>query len=376
MRPNVDFYEVLRVDRGASQKQIRKAYRKLARQYHPDVNPGDDAAEQKYKEISQAYEVLSDPEKRQKYDQFGHAYQQAQASGQWQGGDFRTFVFQQGGAGSFEEIFGDVFGDIFRGAGGRTARRQRTRIAQQPQRGQDIRHALPVTFAEAIKGGPKSLTIGIADRCPACDGLGGKAQTCPACGGTGTASGGGMLGMPAACPQCQGSGEVITERCPKCRGRGEVARTRHIDVKIPLGVKTGSKLRLTGEGGRGFRGGPDGDLILELQVQKHDFFQRDGDDISIRVPITFIEAIQGGKITVPTTDGQVSLNIPPGTKSGQRLRLKGQGAPRPQEGGRGDQYVEVYITTPRRLTRQQRELIDKLAPIWTEDPRQNLPQGL
>ncbi len=376
MRANVDFYEVLGVDRNASPKEIRKAYRKLARQYHPDVNPGDDAAAQKYKEISQAYEVLSDAEKRQKYDQFGHAYQQAQASGQWGGGDFRTFVFQQGGAGSFEEIFGDIFGDMFGGGGVRTAGRQRTRVAQQPQRGQDIRHALPVTFAEAIKGGQKSLTISIADRCPVCDGLGGKAETCPACGGTGTARGGGMFGMPTACPQCQGSGEIITERCSKCRGSGEVIRTRHIDVTIPPGVKTGSKLRLAGEGGRGFRGGPDGDLILELEVQDHDFFQRDGDDISIRVPITFIEAVQGSKITVPTINGQVSLKIPPGTKSGQRFRLKGQGAPRPKTGEQGDQYVEVYITTPSRLSRQQRQLIDQLAETWTENPRTDLPMSL
>ncbi len=375
MRANVDFYEVLGVARDASPKEIRKAYRKLARQHHPDVNPGDDAAEQKYKEISQAYEVLSDTEKRQKYDQFGHAYQQAQASGQWQGGDFRTFVFQQGGAGSFEEIFGDIFGNMFGGRGGATGR-QRTRIAPQPQRGQDIRHALPVTFAEAIKGGQKSLTISIADRCPTCDGLGGKAQTCPACGGTGRARGGGMLGMPTACPQCQGSGEIITERCSECRGGGEVTRTRHIDVTIPPGVKTGSKLRLAGEGGRGFRDGPDGDLILELEVQDHDFFQRDGNDISIRVPITFIEAVQGSKITVPTTNGQVSLKIPAGTKSGQRFRLKGQGAPRPKTGGQGDQYVEVYITTPPRLSRQQRQLIDQLAETWTENPRTDLPTSL
>ncbi len=371
MRANADFYEVLGVDRKASQKEIRKAYPKLARKYHPDVNPGDAAGEQQYKEISQAYEVLSDPQKRRKYDQFGHAYQQAQATGQWEAGDFGDFVFDHFGAGSFADIFGDIFGDV-----GVATGRRRTRVAQAPQQGQDIRHALPVTFAEAIKGAHKALTISIADRCPACDGLGGQTKTCPACGGSGISSRGGILGMRAACPQCQGSGEIITERCAECRGGGEVTRTRQIDVTIPAGVKTGSKLRLAGEGGRGFQSGPAGDLILEVQVQKDNFFQRDGDDITIEVPITFIEAVQGATISVPTTDGRVSLKIPPGTKSGQRFRLKGQGAPRPKGGGRGDQYVAVYITAPRHLTRKQREFIDELAQTWTEDPRQDLPQGL
>lgn len=371
MRPNVDFYELLGVDRKASAKEIRKAYRKLARKYHPDVNPGDDAAEQKYKEISQAYEVISDPEKRKKYDQFGHAYQQAQASGQWQGQDFGSFVFEHFGQGSFADIFGEIFGDI-----GAATGRRRTRAAPRAQRGQDIPHTLPVTFAEAITGTNKTLALSVADRCPACDGLGGKAQRCPVCGGSGTSGQGGVFGLSAACPQCQGSGQVISEACPECRGGGEVTRTRNLDVKIPAGVKTGSKLRLTGEGGRGFRGSPHGDLILELQVQEHDFFQRDGDDINIKVPITFIEAVQGGNISVPTTNGRVTLKIPPGTKSGQRFRLKGQGMPRLNSAARGDQYVEVYITAPRRLTRQQRELIDQLAETWTEDPRQDLPPGL
>ncbi len=371
MSPTVDFYEVLGVDRGASPKEIKKAYRKLARKYHPDVNPGDKQAEQHYKELSQAYEVLSDPEKRRKYDQFGHAFQQAQDSGQWAGGDFGNFVFEHFGAGSFADMFGDIFGDV-----GVATGRRRTRVTPRPERGQDIHHALPVTFAEAIKGANKSLTISIADRCPACDGLGGQTKTCPACGGTGISSQGGIFGMRAACPQCQGSGEVITERCTECRGGGEVTRTRHIDVKIHPGVQTGGKLRLTGEGGRGFRGSPNGDLILELQVQEHDFFERDGDDVTIKMPITFIEAVQGASISVPTTNGRVNLKIPPGTKSGQRFRLKGQGAPRPRGGGRGDQYVEVYITAPRHLTREQRQLIAQLAESWTEDPRQDLPPGL
>ncbi len=373
MRPDVDFYEVLGVDRNASQQEIRKAYRRLARKYHPDVNPGDKAAEQKYKEISQAYEVLSNPEKRKQYDRFGRQWQQAQAAGQPGAQDFRTFVYQYGGPGTFADIFGDIFGDI-----GFDIGRRRSRQAQrQPQRGQDIYHQIPVTFAEAMRGANKTLTLTIADRCPECDGLGGKAETCPTCGGSGVSQqGGGIFGFASACPQCQGSGEVITETCPRCRGGGEITRTRNISVKIPPGVKSGHKLRLAGEGGRGFRGGPNGDLILEVEVQKHDFFQRDGDDITIEVPITFIEAVQGATVTVPTVNGKVELKIPPGTKSGQKFRLRGQGAPKLGSNDRGDQYVIVSISVPKRLTRKQRQLIEELAETWQENPRANLPQGL
>ncbi len=372
MRPNADFYEVLGVDRNASQKDIKKAYRRQARKYHPDVNPGDAATEQKYKEISQAYEVLSDKEKRQQYDRFGHAYQQARASGQAGAQDFGTFVYEHFGSGSFADIFGDIFGNIATGTG-----RRRTRVAQQPQRGQDIHYQLPVSFADAITGAQRTLTLTIADRCPECDGLGGKATTCPTCGGSGASQqSGGIFSFTSTCPQCQGTGEIITETCPKCRGGGEVSRTRNIDVKIPPGIKSGHKLRLAGEGGRGFRGGPDGDLILEIEVQEDSFFKRDGDDIRIKVPITFLEAVQGATINVPTVNGRVNLRIPAGTRSGQKFRLRGQGAPKLDGKGRGDQYVEVFITTPRKLTHKQRELVDKLRETWTEDPRADLPQGL
>ncbi len=372
MRSDVDFYEVLGADRNASQKDIKKAYRRQARKYHPDVNPGDEAAEQKYKEISQAYEVLSNKEKRGQYDRFGHAYQQARASGQASAQDFGTFVYEHFGSGSFADIFGDMFGNI-----GVSAGRRRTRVAQQLQRGQDIHYQLPVSFADAVRGIQKTLTLTVADRCPECDGLGGKATTCPTCGGSGVSQqSGGVFSFQATCPQCQGSGEIITATCAKCRGGGEVSRTRKIDVKIPPGVQSGHKLRLAGEGGRGFRGGASGDLILEIEVQAHDFFKRDGDDTRIKVPITFVEAVQGATIRVPTVNGQVSLKIPAGTRSGQRFRLRGQGAPKLDGKGRGDQYVEVYITTPRKLTHEQRELVDKLAQTRMEDPRADLPQGL
>jgi molecular chaperone DnaJ len=370
--PSVDYYEILGVPRTASAAEIRKAYRKLARKYHPDVNPGDAAAEEKYKQLSQAYEVLSDKEKRQKYDQYGAAFQQAQAGGQWQGADFGDFVYTNFGAGSFADLFGDLFGNL-----GAQAGRQRGRAAPQAgQRGQDIHYRLNVSFADAVKGAKRDLSFTVADRCPDCDGLGGKAATCPTCKGSGQSGQRGFFGMPAACPQCQGSGEVIIERCNTCRGGGEVARERKLALKIPAGVHSGQMLRLVGEGGRGFGGAPNGDLILELQVDEHPFFRRDEhDNVTIEVPISVVEALRGAKVRVPTVDGSVTLTVPPGTSSGQKFRLKGQGAPK-RNGQRGDEYVVVKITAPKHLTREQKEAVEKLARTWTEEPRKGMPEGL
>lgn len=371
--PSVDYYEILGVPKTATAAEIRKAYRKLARKYHPDVNPGDAAAEERYKQLSQAYEVLSDKEKRQKYDQYGAAFQQAQAGGQWQGEDFGNFVYTNFGSGSFQDIFGDLFGNI-----GAQVGRQRGRGGAQPaQRGQDIHYRLSVSLADAVKGAKRDLAFTVADRCPECDGLGGKAAPCPTCKGSGQSEQRGFFGMPAACPQCQGSGEIITERCPTCRGGGEVARERKVSLKIPAGVHSGQMLRLAGEGGRGFRGAPNGDLILELQVEDHPFFQRDEhDNINIEVPISVVEALQGAKVRVPTVEGAVTLTIPPGTSSGTKFRLKGQGAPRRGGQGRGDEYVTVKITAPKHLTKQQKEAVEKLAETWTEEPRRGMVEGL
>ncbi|HEY3398513.1 MAG TPA: molecular chaperone DnaJ [Armatimonadota bacterium] len=372
--PQVDYYQVMGVPKTASAAEIRKAYRKLARQHHPDVNPGDAAAEEKYKTLSQAYEVLSDPEKRKKYDQYGDQFQQAQAGGQWQGGDFGDFVYSTGGAGSFADLFGDLFGD----RGGARAGRQRGRSApRSPQRGQDIHYRLTVSFADAVQGAGRELSFSLADRCTDCEGLGGKAQTCSACGGSGSSGQRGMFGMASACPACQGSGEIITERCPACQGGGEVVRTRKLDLKIPPGVHSGQKLRLAGEGGRGFRNGPPGDLILELQVEDHPYFKRDEqDNITVDLPITVVEALQGAKVPVPTVRGQVQFTIPPGTSSGQRFRLRGQGGPRRGGKAHGDEYVVVNITVPKHLTHEQKEAVTKLAEVLTEDPRTGIPAGL
>lgn len=362
-----DFYEVLGVARGASDKEIKSAYRKLARKHHPDVNPGNAEAEERFKRISQAYEVLSDSEKREKYDQYGQEWQQAQQSPQWQGADFGNFVRQQHGEGSFADLFGDLFGQMRTGQQGR----QRAGVrAPQPERGQDIVHELPIDFAEAIHGGSKGLTLSIADRCPDCGGVGGQTAPCKSCGGTGQGQGGGFMGFASACPACQGTGQQVVSRCGKCAGGGEALRSRRINVKIPPGVNTGAKIRLAGEGGRGARGGPDGDLILQMRVQPHKFFSREGDDIHIKLPVSFVEASLGAKISVPTVNGKVNLTIPAGTHTGQKFRLRGQGVPK--HSGAGDEYVEVYLTAPKKLNKRQKELLEEFAGEWDEDVREGI----
>ncbi|MBC7289342.1 MAG: molecular chaperone DnaJ, partial [Armatimonadetes bacterium] len=339
MQKTVDYYEILGVPRNATQEEIRKAYRRLARKYHPDVNPGDAEAEEKFKQINQAYAVLSDPEKRRKYDQFGHAWEQAQQAGTAAGQDFATFVFEHFGPGSFAEIFGDLFGDLgFGPEGFRTSTTVGERPSRRvPARGQDVHHVLPLSFKEAIKGTERTFTLEMADACPTCQGVGGETETCPACGGTGRSARGGLFGLPTVCAQCQGTGEVVTSRCSTCRGTGETIRRRRVTVKVPAGVQDGQQLRLRGEGGRGLHGGPNGDLIFTVRVQPHPFFERRGDDIYAKVPITITEAALGGEIRVPTVHGMATVSIPPGTASGQVLRLRGQGAPKVgQPGQRGD----------------------------------------
>jgi molecular chaperone DnaJ len=372
MAREIDFYQVLGVERGASQKEIRQAYRKLARKHHPDVNPGDSAAEQRFKEISQAYEVLSDTEKRKDYDRFGQAYQQARGQSGGAPDDFANFVYTHYGAGSFADIFGDLFGNMYTD-GGRT----RTAAPQStPQRGPDIEHEMGITLKEAYTGIEKTLNLSIADRCPDCDGVGGMTATCSNCGGSGRMSSGGLFGMGATCPNCQGSGQVITGSCSRCGGGGEVARERKIKVQIPAGVNTGSRVRIAGEGGRGVRGGTNGDLFLVMNVADHPYFKRDGDDIHVEVPISFVEASLGARISVPTVAGRVAMNISAGTRNGQRLRLKGQGFPKLKGRGKGDQYVTVSVSVPKKLNAKQREAVEALGKVLHDDPRADLPPGL
>ncbi len=377
MRPDQkpDFYEILGVERDASADAIKKSYRRLAREYHPDVNPGDEEAESRFKEISQAYQTLKDPEKRGKYDQFGDAWDQAQQTGQWQQGDFRDFVQQQYGAGSFRDVFGDLFGDMGGGRGFTFASTGRSRVRPEPgpTRGQDVEYELPVSFEEAVHGAEKQISLTLADRCPECEGMGGETQTCPACGGTGQAqSGGGFFSLGAACQQCHGTGQVVTTRCKTCRGTGESSRSRRITVRVPAGVETGSKVRVRGEGGRGIATGPAGDLILSIHMQPHSTFEREGDDIRLELPVSFTEAALGGKVRVPTIDGNVTMTIPAGTQSGDQLRLKGRGVTHLGESGRGDQYVTISVRVPEKLSDEQREMLERFGESWSPDLRSSL----
>ena len=365
-----DFYEVLGVSRNASDKEIKQAYRKLARKHHPDVNPGDGDAEERFKDISEAYHILSDREKRKVYDQFGRQWQQATQGGPggtytWTGNvEFGDFARQFGG--SFSDFFDEFFGGVH--GGPRTARR-----SEGPRRGQDIDSEITVSFREAVLGGTKEFSVGITDTCPQCGGEGGESIPCSACGGSGvTQAQRGIFNLGTPCPQCGGTGTQRSSQCEKCRGSGETTRSRRIKVKIPSGVDTGKKIRVKAEGALGIKGGPNGDLILTVSVEPDEFFERRGNDVYIEVPITVAEAALGGEITVPTISGKAKLKIPAGTSSGQTLRMRGLGAPRVGGSGKGDQYVRVMVTVPKKLTRKQRELITELAKTLDQAPRERI----
>ncbi len=345
-----DYYEVLGIARNASDDDIKKAFRRLARQYHPDVNKDKDA-EARFKEINEAYEVLSDPQKRQMYDQFGHA-----GPGLGAGAGFGDFGF--GG-------FGDIFQTFFGGGGPGAGRRG-------PQRGADLRYNLTLTFEEAVFGCEKDLEIPRADTCPACRGSGAEPGTepsrCPNCNGTGELrrvqqSIFGQFVNVVMCERCQGEGRVITTPCHECHGAGRVRVTKHVSLKVPAGVDTGSQIRLTGEGEAGPRGGPNGNLYVSITVKKHPFFERDGADILYTLPINFAQAALGDEIEVPTVDGKVLLKIPPGTQSGKIFRLRDKGVPHLRGGGRGDQHVYVRVVTPTELSAKERELLEQLRAI-------------
>ncbi len=356
-----DYYEVLGVTQSTSAEDVKKAYRKLAVQFHPDKNPGDKKAEEKFKELSEAYEVLSDPQKRQMYDQFGHAA----TSGGGAGG----FDFQQGfGGSSINDIFGDIFGDLFGasagGARGGRAGAARRRTGGRP--GDDLRTSIDITFEEAAFGAEKVITVPKTVHCDVCAGSGAKpgthAETCTQCGGKGDVSfQQGFFAITRPCPKCNGTGQIIPTPCTNCSGTGQSKKRSQIAVKIPAGVDTGQRLKLTGEGEAGERGGPSGDLYVSINILPHDFFTRDEFDVICEVPVTFIHAALGAEIEVPTLEGKVKLKIPPGTQSHKILRLKSKGLARLGSYGRGDQLIRIIVEVPSKLTSEQKDLLKRFA---------------
>jgi len=348
-----DYYEILGVQRGASDQEIKSAYRKLALQFHPDRNPNNPDAEEKFKECSEAYAILADSEKRGIYDRFGHAGVGGAGAGQ----GFDPTVFQD-----FSDIFGEFFGfgDLF--GGGRGGRRTRA------QRGADLREDITLEFEEAVFGVEKQITYRKQENCEVCGGsgsAGGKDPiSCRTCGGRGQVRyEQGFFSIARTCPNCQGTGSVISDPCAKCKGEGRVLQSKTIDAKVPAGVEDGTRIRFSGVGEAGIHGGPSGDLYVVLHVKEHPFFQRQGTDLYCIVPISVTQAALGAEIQVPTLDGEHTLKIPEGTQSGTILKLRNKGVPVLNGHGKGDLFIEVRLQTPTKLTKRQRELLQELQGI-------------
>ncbi len=348
MNQKRDYYEILGIARDASPEDVKKAYRRLAHQHHPDKNPGDRSAEERFKEISESYEILGNPEKRQVYDQFGTA------------GPGRGFE----GFGGFESGFGSIFDDIFEGFfGGRTGRSGRG-----AQRGADLRYNLEIRFEEAALGVEKEIIVPRLETCHLCRGSGARAGSqpvvCRACRGTGQLRfSQGFLTVSQTCGQCRGEGRVVDHPCPNCKGLGQVKAERTLTVKIPAGVETGTRLKLAGEGEAGVRGGPPGDLYVVITVQEHPIFARHGDDLTCEVPIGFSQAALGAQIEIPTISGRATLKVPPGSQTGAEFRVKGKGFPNVRGYGRGDLIARIFVEVPTHLTAKQRDLLEQYARL-------------
>jgi molecular chaperone DnaJ len=344
-----DYYEILGVEKDVSEKDLKKAYRRVAMKFHPDRNPDDKEAEEKFKEASEAYEILSDSQKRAAYDQFGHAGVDGQ-SGMGGGGQ---------GFGSFSDIFGDVFGDIFGGGGGG----QRGRGG--PSRGADLRYTLDLSLEDAVKGTSVKIRVPTLVSCGTCSGSGAKPGTspvtCTTCGGVGQVRmQQGFFSVQQTCPNCRGKGTIISDPCTDCHGQGRIEETKTLSVKVPAGVDTGDRIRLAGEGEAGADGGPSGDLYVQVSVQDHPIFQRDGKNLYCEVPIGFVDAALGGELDVPTLDGRVKLKVPSETQTGKLFRLRGKGVTPVRGGNAGDLMCRVIVETPVNLSNKQKELLKEL----------------
>lgn len=340
-----DYYEILKVARNASDAEIKKAYRRLAMKYHPDRNPDDEAAEEQFKEVQEAYDVLADAKKRTAYDQFGHA-----GVGSGGGG------YSPGGGPNFSDIFGDVFNDIFGAAAGRSGGRQ-------AYRGADLRYNLDLTLEEAVAGTTAKIRIPTYVVCKVCEGSGAEPGTspvtCPTCGGHGQVRmQQGFFSLQQTCPRCHGSGQIVDTPCAACRGEGRVQEYKTLSVKIPAGVDTGDRIRLTGEGEAGESGGPPGDLYVQVQIKEHPIFSREGDALHCEVPVSFVTVALGGELDVPTLTGRAKLKIPAGSQSGQVFRLRGKGVTPVRDGPVGDLLCRIMVETPIKLNPEQKELLE------------------
>jgi molecular chaperone DnaJ len=356
-----DYYQVLDVPKTASEADIKKAYRRLAMKYHPDRNPGDHEAEDRFKEAKEAYETLTDAQKRAAYDQFGHAGVDGMRGGGGGGFDPRD---------AFGDIFGDVFGDIF--GGGRRGR-------SQVYRGADLRYELELDLEQAVFGDTASVEFTTLTECEECSGngasKGSKPETCDTCRGAGQVRmQQGFFTVQQTCPRCHGRGQVVSDPCGKCRGQGRVRKQKTLSVKVPAGVDTGDRIRLSGEGEAGRNGGPAGDLYVEVRVREHAIFERDGPHLSCEVPVSFARAALGGSIDVPTLDGTATIKVPPETQSGRVFRLREKGIKPVRGGSTGDLFCRVVVETPINLTREQKDLLQKFEDSLQEDGKRHHPR--
>ena len=363
-----DYYEVLGVSKGASDDEIKRAYRKLAKKYHPDMNPGDKEAEAKFKEVNEAYSILSDSEKRARYDQFGHAGVDPNYGAGGPGGGFGGFDM---GDIDLGDIFGSFFGGGFGGFGGSASSRR-----NGPQKGESLRASLTISFEEAAFGCEKEINLNRTEECEACHGSGAEpgttAETCPDCRGTGVVrvqqrTGGFAFSSTAPCSRCRGTGKIIHTPCKACGGNGSVKKTKRVTVSIPAGIDEGQAVSLRGQGNAGKNGGPAGDLIVGIHIRPHPQFQRDGTTVLYEQPVTFYQAVMGAELEIPTIDGKVKYNLPAGTQTGTTFRLRGKGIPELRGRGRGDQYVTIRIQVPTSLNSEQKEALRAFAEAMGED---------